>query len=118
MLQLSSRLIQTEISISPQYAMFNDMIKQKLVRYLILFLEDVSLKILKFILVIIVIALSSYASITDKSGAIIPYIVFFLGSLLLVTGIIELRKKRKAAAITLFLVTAFNFYVLFEISIN
>ena len=94
------------------------MIKQKLVRDLILFLEGILLKILKFILVIIVITLSSYASITDISGAIIPYVVFFLGSMFLVTGIIELRKKRKAAAITLFFVTGFNFYVLFEILIN
>lgn len=76
------------------------------------------LKILRFILAILVIALSSYALITDRSGAIIPYIVFFLGGMLLVTGIAELREKRKANAITLFFVAGFNFYVLFSILLH
>ena len=94
------------------------MIKQEFLRDLILFLEDISLKILRLILAIIVVALSSYALITGISGAIIPYIVFFLGVMLLVTGITELREKRKATAITLFFVTGFNFYVLFNILLN
>lgn len=94
------------------------MIKQKLVMELILFLEDMTLKILKLILAIIVVALSSYALITGISGGIIPYVLFFLGLMLLVTGITEFREKRKATAITLFLVTGFTFYVLFNILIN
>ncbi|TDL31500.1 DUF3953 domain-containing protein [Jeotgalibacillus sp. S-D1] len=38
--------------------------------------------------------------------------------MLLVTGITEFREKRKANALTLFFVTGFNFYVLFEIIFN
>ncbi|AWE07636.1 hypothetical protein DCE79_09680 [Lysinibacillus sp. 2017] len=76
------------------------------------------MKILRLILVIIVIALSSYALITGISVAIIPYIIFSLGLMLLVNGIIALLEKRKAAAITLFFVTGINFYVLFNILLN
>ncbi|WP_368773686.1 DUF3953 domain-containing protein [Jeotgalibacillus sp. S-D1] len=42
----------------------------------------------------------------------------FLALMLLVTGITEFREKRKANALTLFFVTGFNFYVLFEIIFN
>ncbi|NEU31932.1 DUF3953 domain-containing protein [bacterium LRH843] len=61
------------------------------------------MKILRLILAIIVAALSSYALITGITGTIIPYVLFFLALMLLVTGITELREKRKATAITLFL---------------
>ena len=94
------------------------MIKHELLRDLILFLEDISLKIIRLILVVIVIALSSYALLTDISKTLIPYVVFFLGLMILVTGIMELRQKKKATAITLFFVTGFNFYVLLKILLN
>lgn len=81
-------------------------------------MEDISLKILRLILAMIVVALSSYALITGITGTIIPYVLFFLALMLLVTGITEFREKRKATAITLFFVTGFNFYVLFEILLN
>ena len=69
------------------------------------------MKILRLILAIIVVALSSYALITGIPGAIIPYVLLFLGLMLLVTGITEFREKRNATAITLFLVAGFSFYV-------
>ncbi|MDV2684015.1 DUF3953 domain-containing protein [Alkalihalophilus lindianensis] len=76
------------------------------------------MKILRLILAIIVVALSIYALITGITGAIIPYVLFFLALILLVTGITEFREKRKATAITLFFVTEFNFYVSFNILFN
>ena len=94
------------------------MIKQKLVMELILFLEDMTLKILKLILAIIVVALSSYALITGILGGIVPFVLFFFGLMLLVTGITELLEKRKATAIILFLVSGFTFYVLIKILLN
>jgi len=81
-------------------------------------LEDISLKILRLIFAIIVVVLSSYALITGISGAIIPYVLLFLGLMLLVTGITESHKKQKATAITLFFASGFNFYVLFSILLN
>ena len=88
-------------------------------RDLILFSEDISLKILRLILALIVVALSSYALITGTSSrAIIPSILLFLGLMLLVTGITEFREKRKTTAITLFFVSGFNFYVSFSILLD
>lgn len=94
------------------------MIKQKLVMDLILFLEDITMKILRLILAIIVVALSSYALITGILGGIVPFVLFFFGLMLLVTGITEFLEKRKATAITLFLVSGFTFYVSFKILLN
>lgn len=42
-----------------------------------------------------------------------PYTTFFLGIMLLVTGITELHEKRKAIAITFFFATGLSFFVSF-----
>ena len=69
-----------------------------------------SLKILRLILAIIVVGLSGYGLITGTSGVIIPFALLFLGAMFLVTGITEFQ-KRKANAITSFLVAGFSFFV-------
>lgn len=76
------------------------------------------MKILRIIFAIIVVALSSYALITGITATIVPYVLFFLALMLLVTGITEFREKRKTTAITLFFVAGFNFYVLLNILFN
>lgn len=53
----------------------------------------VFLKIVKIILAAIVIILASYSLITETD--LLPYYMFFLGALVLVTGIAELQKDRK-----------------------
>lgn len=68
------------------------------------------MKVLRLVLAIIVVSLSSYGLITDTFEVIIPYILLFLGTMLFVTGIIEF-KKRKPTAITLMLASGFSFFV-------
>ncbi|WP_117149178.1 DUF3953 domain-containing protein [Paraliobacillus zengyii] len=68
------------------------------------------MKILRLILAIIVVGLSSYALLTDKPGVIIPYALLFLGIILLVTGITEFQ-KRNANAINSFLAAGFSFFI-------
>ncbi|WP_240335340.1 DUF3953 domain-containing protein [Paraliobacillus sediminis] len=65
---------------------------------------------LRLILSIIVVALSSYGLLTGIPGVIIPYALFFLGIMLLITGVIEFQ-KRNANAINSFLVAGFSLFV-------
>ncbi|RDW18729.1 hypothetical protein CWR48_10430 [Oceanobacillus arenosus] len=69
------------------------------------------MKILRLILAIIVVAVSSYGLTTGNSEVLIPYALLFLGLMLLVTGITEFKERRKANAIILFIVTGFSFFV-------
>ncbi|WP_099157782.1 DUF3953 domain-containing protein [Virgibacillus ndiopensis] len=69
------------------------------------------MKILRIILSIIVVALSSYGLLTGTSGVIMPYALLLLGIMLLIIGITEFQEKRKATAITLFFVTGFSLFV-------
>lgn len=52
------------------------------------------LKILKVIFSIIVLTLAGYSLIT-KNFELSSYMIFFLGALMLVTGLAELQKDRK-----------------------
>lgn len=52
------------------------------------------IKIIRVILGIIVIVLSGYSLLT-KNFELMPYLMLFLGSLILTTGVIELQKDRK-----------------------
>ncbi|ASS95290.1 DUF3953 domain-containing protein [Peribacillus simplex] len=52
------------------------------------------MKIVRIILVIVVIVLSGYSLIT-QTLELMPYYMFFLGALILVTGLAELQKDRK-----------------------
>ena len=68
------------------------------------------MKILRIILAVVVIALSSYGLITGTTGVIIPYVLLSVGLMLLVTGGIEFQ-KRKPTAFTLFLASVFSLFV-------
>ena len=70
------------------------------------------LKILRVISSISVMALGAYALITGKFESL-PYMMFFLGVSLLVSGVLELQAKRKTSAIFTILAAAFLFYVAF-----
>ena len=70
------------------------------------------LKILRLISSISVMALAGYGLITDKFE-FMPYMLFFLGVSLLVSGVLELQAKRKTSAIFTILAAAFLFYVAF-----
>ncbi|WP_407406243.1 DUF3953 domain-containing protein, partial [Peribacillus sp.] len=52
-----------------------------------------SLKVVKIILAAIVISLATYSLKTETE--LMPYYMFFLGALILVTGIAELQKDKK-----------------------
>ncbi|MFA1712590.1 DUF3953 domain-containing protein [Peribacillus frigoritolerans] len=49
----------------------------------------------RIILAIVVIVLSSYSLITKSKTELMPYCLFFLGTLILVTGLAELQKNRE-----------------------
>ncbi|CAM3206830.1 DUF3953 domain-containing protein [Filibacter tadaridae] len=68
------------------------------------------MKVLRKIFPIIVVALSSYALITDTTEMLIPYILLSMGLMLLVTGINEFQ-KRKVTAFALFLAFGFSLFV-------
>ena len=51
------------------------------------------MKIVRVILAIVVIVLSSYSLITETD--LMPYCLFILGALILMTGLSELQKDRK-----------------------
>lgn len=72
------------------------------------------MKVLRIIFPVIVIVLSSYALITDKTEILIPYILLLMGLMLLVVGIHEFQ-KRKATALTLFLASGFSLFVAVKI---
>ena len=52
------------------------------------------LKLLRIVFSIIVLTLSGY-SLTTKNFELSSYMIFFLGALMLVTGLVELQKDRK-----------------------
>ena len=68
------------------------------------------LKILRIILSVIVMALAGYSLIT-KNFEFMSYMMFFVGVLMLVTGVAELQAKRKTNAISSILAAAFLFFV-------
>ncbi|MFF2590604.1 DUF3953 domain-containing protein [Peribacillus butanolivorans] len=67
------------------------MIKQEIVQNLIG--GNIFLKMVRVILAIVVIVLTSYNQIAETE--LMPYYMFFLGALILVTGFSELQKDRK-----------------------
>ena len=68
------------------------------------------LKILRIILSVIVMALAGYSLIT-KNFEFMSYMMFFVGVLMLVTGVAELQAKRKINAISSILAATFLFFV-------
>lgn len=68
------------------------------------------MKIISNILAIIVFALSCYSLLTREYG-MLPYMLLLLGLMVLFTGIIEIRKKRKVSAIMNFIAAGFCLFV-------
>ncbi|CAH0251419.1 hypothetical protein SRABI96_03188 [Peribacillus sp. Bi96] len=68
------------------------------------------MKLVRIILVIIVLALSTYQLIT-RNIELMPYSMFFLGAYMLVTGLAELQKDRKGGFLGCVVVSLFLFYV-------
>ncbi|MFJ7994424.1 DUF3953 domain-containing protein [Peribacillus frigoritolerans] len=66
----------------------------------------------RIILAIVVIVLSSYGLITESKTELMPYCMFFLGTLIMVTGLAELQKDRKGFVGYMFIVISlFIFFV-------
>ncbi|CEG34722.1 Hypothetical protein BN1180_04927 [Peribacillus simplex] len=71
------------------------------------------MKMVRIILALVVIVLSSY-SLIAQTFELMPYYIFFLGAFMLVTGFVEIQKDRKGfwgymnIVISLFL---FFFYI-------
>ena len=68
------------------------------------------LKILRIFSWIIAFALSGYSLIT-KNFELLPFMLFFFGVFVLVTGLLELQAKRKRSAITNIFAASFAFFV-------
>ncbi|MFF3100199.1 DUF3953 domain-containing protein [Viridibacillus arvi] len=68
------------------------------------------LKILRIISLVIAFALAGYSLIT-KDFEFMPYMLLFLSVSSLVTGLLELKAKRKTSAIISILAAAFGFFV-------
>jgi hypothetical protein len=66
--------------------------------------------VMRIILAIIVLVLSAYAMVTDNQE-LSPYMLFFLGLMMLVMGISEIQAKRKSYAIIAILASIFVLYV-------
>ena len=54
------------------------------------------LRIIRFILAIIVVFLSSYGLLTDESAYLLPYLMMLLASLSLVMALEEFKKTRNS----------------------
>ena len=69
------------------------------------------MKIIRIILAIIVIGLSSYSLISENFG-LMPIMMLFLGALMLAIGLSELQKDRKRFEGYMFIIISlFVFYV-------
>ena len=68
------------------------------------------MRILKTIIAIIVVTLSSYSLITGEYGTM-PYILLLLGGMFLVWGVNEFKENRKTTAIFLLLTAGFALFV-------
>lgn len=68
------------------------------------------LKILRIVLSIIVVILAGYALITENY-IVMPYMMFFMGAMLVVTGIAEIKAERKQMGIISIIASIFIFYV-------
>ncbi|MEC5425871.1 YczI family protein [Virgibacillus sp. C22-A2] len=69
------------------------------------------LESLRIVLAIIVLVLAGYGLLTGNSEAVSPYMMFFMGAMLLVMGISEIRKERKRIGFISIIVSLFVFYV-------
>ncbi|MFP7255032.1 DUF3953 domain-containing protein [Terribacillus goriensis] len=68
------------------------------------------LKILRIALAFIVVTIAVYSLVTGNH-ALSPYMLFFLGLMMIVMGISEFKAKRQAEALTCFTVSVFVLFV-------
>ncbi|MFC4023028.1 YczI family protein [Oceanobacillus longus] len=68
------------------------------------------LKILRIVLPIIVFVLAGY-SLLSGNHEVMPYMMFFMGAMLLVMGIAEIKDARKKMGVICINVSIFVFYV-------
>ena len=71
------------------------------------------LKILRILFSIIVIVLAGYSKISGNYG-IMPYMMFFMGAMLLVMGIAEIKEARRKMGTFIIIASIFVFYVSLE----
>ena len=69
------------------------------------------LKTLRIVFAIITLVLASYGLITGNSGVVSPYMMLFMGAMLLVMGISEIKNERKQIGFISIIVSLFIFYV-------
>ncbi|MCA0987512.1 DUF3953 domain-containing protein [Guptibacillus algicola] len=68
--------------------------------------------VLKIILSVVTVGLSVIALVTDRIG-LMPYMMFSMGSLMLVTGVAEWKGNRRGYAVLSMLTSVFVFTVTF-----
>jgi hypothetical protein len=69
------------------------------------------LKTLRIVFAIITLVLVGYGLTTEKSGVVLPYMMLFMGAMLLVMGISEIKNERKQIGFISIIVSLFVFYV-------
>ncbi len=71
------------------------------------------IKILRIVLPIIVLVLAGYSLISGNHETM-PYMMFFMGALFFVMGIVEIKESRKTMGIISIIVSIFILYVSVE----
>lgn len=66
---------------------------------------------LRIVFAIITLVLAGYGLITGNSGVVSPYMMLFMGAMLLVMGISEIKNERKQIGFISIIVSLFVFYV-------
>ncbi|MCR2820757.1 DUF3953 domain-containing protein [Lederbergia panacisoli] len=74
---------------------------------------NILLKILRIVLSIIIMVLAGYSLISGNHETM-PYMMFFMGAMFLVMGIVEIKESRKKMGIISIIVAIFIFYVSVE----
>ncbi|SFE00135.1 Protein of unknown function [Lentibacillus persicus] len=69
------------------------------------------LKTLRIVFAIITLVLAGYGLATGNSGVVSPYMMLFMGAMLLVMGISEIKNERKQIGFMSIIVSLFVFYV-------
>lgn len=66
---------------------------------------------LRIVFAIITLVLAGYGLITGNSGVVSTYMMLFMGAMLLVMGISEIKNERKQIGFISIIVSLFVFYV-------
>jgi zinc transporter ZupT len=74
---------------------------------------NILLKVLRIVLAVIAMVLAGY-SLKSSNYEVMPYMMFFMGAMILVIGIEEIQEARRAMGIFSIIVSVFVFYVSLE----